>query len=101
MAPSGAAFLDGGIMRQVVNRCRAFWHAAKDELNQADNPQLALQFDRQVAVGGAGRAEVGRGILRQEIAPALEWPARAWLDRDHPGIEHDVAAEDAVLAAAG
>src|SRR5436190_5054433 len=44
-------------------------------------------------------AEVGRGGIRLEVAPALERPHRPWRHREHLGLHHNAAATDTVLVA--
>src|SRR5215217_2593075 len=63
---------------------------------EAEVDELAperLRHRREVA-GGA--AEVARGVLGVEVAPALERPARPRLDRDHHRLDDQAAAPDAV-----
>src|SRR5215208_3736108 len=43
-----------------------------------------------------GAAEVARGVLGVEVAPALERPARPRLDRDHHRLDDEASAPDAV-----
>src|SRR5215203_7305717 len=63
---------------------------------EAEVDELAperLRHRREVA-GGA--AEVARGVLGVEVAPALERPARPRLDGDHHRLYDEAAAPDAV-----
>src|SRR5215472_3057946 len=64
---------------------------------QAQPAQLATQRLRHVLGARRGEVEVAWSIVLREIAPALERPIRPRLDQDELGLEHQMAAADALL----
>src|SRR4051794_36124908 len=94
MGTSNGKLLEGRCLSPT--RAAVRWRTQPTGSEQPQIDELAPERLRHGGEVSGGAAEIARGILVRQVAPALERAAGPRLDRDHDRLEREMAAADAV-----